>query len=40
MDKIRHAEEALKDDSTVLHKILKDLLAIKETTSLLKESVQ
>ena len=40
MDKIRHAQEALKDDSSVLHKILKDLIVIKDTTSLLKDAVQ
>lgn len=40
MEKISHAQGALKDDATVLHKILRDLVVIKDTTTCLKEAVQ
>ena len=37
---MNHAQSALRDDATVLHKILKDLIVIKDTTSGVKEAVQ
>ena len=40
MEKMNHAQQALKDDAKVLHKLLKDLIAIKDTTISVRESVQ
>ena len=38
-EKIRQAQTALRDDASILHKILKDLIVIKDTSARIMEAV-